>query len=60
MAVLKREEAGKGAVFHLCAVLVMQHNENFVETKRNREFMAAATSFHIPSNISKQCNHVTC
>lgn len=59
-AVLKREKSGKGAVFHLSAVLVTQHRENLVETKRGGELTAAvAASFPIPSNLSKQCSHVT-
>lgn len=59
-AVLKIEKAGKGAVFHLNAVLVMQHNENLLKTKRDKEFTAAAASFPIPSKLSNQCSHVAC
>lgn len=47
-AVLKREKCGKGAIFQLSAVLVMQHNENLAETKRDRELTVAAASFSHP------------
>lgn len=59
-AISKKEKDGKSAVFYLGAVLVIQHNENLVKTKRDRDFAAAEASFPSPFNLSKQCSHVAC